>query len=332
MNSKAWEKVSKTIHDILSDVDVYTMKEFAACTDVSEQTLNRWHRSGKFEAKVVTYNNRIYRYYTGDMIAALQGSDLYKQLPKQRNSDLLGRTFGKLHVVDFTDAAKAKGYYGSYVCECSCGNTVEVPRSELLAGKAKSCGCRYDDLTGRTFGSWFVDGIAEPLVTPGGSEVMRYHCTCKCGTKRIIIARSLTNGRSASCGCFRGEELMSKAELAVSMYLSEHGLSAGLGDNKSVGFVCQKSFDDLLGVGGNRLSYDFYVQTAHYRYLIECQGGQHYFPVDLWGGQEAFEKQMVHDERKREYASNAGIPLIEVPHDVFTYDDVKKYLDDLIIL
>lgn len=323
-----WDKVSMTIHDMdICDEPIYTIAEFADATGISQQALNRMDRSGKLVCKRYSYNGRVYRYYTKTMMDEFLKSELYLSQPVVKNRDLIGQTFGKLHVVGFAEAAVRKGYYGSYHCECECGNEVDVARSELLSGKHLSCGCRYTDLTGRTFGYWHVDGIAEPLITPGGTKVMRYHCTCRCGTKRVIIARSLTTGRSSSCGCFRDEMAISKYELCVRRYLEEHGFTAGLDDNKQVGYVQHKSYDDLLGLGGNRLSYDFYVKSAVGEWLIECQGGQHYFPVELWGGQEAFEKQLEHDARKRDYAQQLGVALIEIPYTAFTYESVSDILD-----
>lgn len=323
-----WDKVSMTIHDMnICNENVYTIAEFAKMTGISKQTLNRMDRNGRLVCRRHCHNGRTYRYYTQTMLDEFLKSDIYLSHPMVVNKDLIGQTFGKLHVIDFSEAAIRKGYYGSYHCECECGNEVDLARSELLSGKHLSCGCRYVDLTGQTFGYWHVDSVAEPLITPGGTKVMRYHCTCRCGTKRVIIARSLTSGRSMSCGCFRDEMAISKYELCVCRYLEEHGFTVGLGDNKSVGYVQHKSYDDLRGVGGNRLSYDFHVKSKSGEWLIECQGGQHYYPVDLWGGQEAFEKQLEHDARKRDYAKRIGVILIEIPYTVFTYQGISDILE-----
>ena len=325
---KTWKKISMTIHDIdVGSQIVYTVEEFSNVTGMSVQTLNRYDRSGKLVCLRKECNNRVYRYYTQEMLNQFLVSDLYLKHPMIKNRDLINRSFGKLHVVGFSKAAIAKGYYGSYHCECECGNEVDLARSELLSGKHLSCGCRYTDLTGRDFGYWHVNGLAEPLITPSGTKVLRYRCTCKCGTKRVIIARSLTSGRSQSCGCFRDEVAISKYELCVCRYLEEHGFTHGLGDNKDVGYVRHKTYDDLRGVGGNRSSYDFYVRSKSHEWLIECQGGQHYFPVALWGGEEAFKKQLEHDVRKRDYADKLCVELIEIPYTVFTFEGVSEILD-----
>ena len=60
--------------------------------------------------------------------------------------------------------------------------------------------------------------------------------------------------------------------------------------------------------------------------LIECQGQQHYKPVEYFGGEEQFEKQQIHDNKKREYAKSINAELIEIPYTVESYDDVKNKL------
>lgn len=44
-------------------------------------------------------------------------------------------------------------------------------------------------------------------------------------------------------------------------------------------FTAQKTFNDLKGIGGFKLRYDFYL--PNYNLLIEYQGIQHETPVDL---------------------------------------------------
>lgn len=322
----AWREISKTVHDFISDEVVYTLQELSDRTGVSVQTLHRWDRSGKFIAMRCEYHNRSYKYYTEEQLNQLVESDLYLEMPMIKNRDLIGRTIGKLYVRDFSEAAIRKGYYGSYTCECECGNIIDVPRSELISGKHLSCGCRFHNLSGRIFGYWHVDSLADDYYTPGGSKAYRYNCTCRCGTKRVIFARSLLSGASQSCGCLHDERMMSKYEFCVVTYLESVGFVKNVSTDK--GYVQHKTYDGLTGVGGNLLSYDFYVWAGDYSWLIECQGGQHYFPVPLWGGEDAFKKQKEHDFRKRKYAEKLGVPLIEIPYSMFNYDDVTLLLKE----
>ena len=80
------------------------------------------------------------------------------------------------------------------------------------------------------------------------------------------------------------------------------------------------------GIGNRPLSYDFYLPNQNL--LIECQGEQHYYPVDIYGGEEHFEIQQEHDRRKREYATANGYNLIEIPY--YDYDNIEEILDKVL--
>lgn len=97
----------------------------------------------------------------------------------------------------------------------------------------------------------------------------------------------------------------------------------------SVNFIYQKSFDGLIGVGGNLLSYDFYLPD--YKMLIEYQGVQHSKPIDFKGlGLQNAEKnlkiQKEHDKRKKQYAIDNGIELLEIWY--FDFDNIEQILEE----
>lgn len=77
-------------------------------------------------------------------------------------------------------------------------------------------------------------------------------------------------------------------------------------------YEIHKDFEGLLGIKNGKLSYDFYLPS--YNLLIECQGKQHYEPIDYFGGIEQFKIQQEHDRRKRQYALTNNINLIEIPY------------------
>lgn len=90
--------------------------------------------------------------------------------------------------------------------------------------------------------------------------------------------------------------------------------------------------DNLTGVGGRYLSYDFAIfdDSGKISVLIECQGQQHYKPLEFFGGEEQFEIQMLHDELKREYAHDRGIQLIEIPYTEDSYEKVVDFLENFL--
>lgn len=84
-------------------------------------------------------------------------------------------------------------------------------------------------------------------------------------------------------------------------------------------FKSQVKFEGLVGTGGNLLSYDFGVyENGELDFLIECQGGQHYEPVEYFGGMEKYKIQLEHDRLKRDFCQGNHILLIEIP---YTYSD-----------
>ena len=71
------------------------------------------------------------------------------------------------------------------------------------------------------------------------------------------------------------------------------------------------------------LSYDFYLQQ--YNLLIEFQGKQHEQPIEYFGGEKTFKKQQEHDKRKREYAKQNNINLLEIWY--YDFDNITEILN-----
>lgn len=62
------------------------------------------------------------------------------------------------------------------------------------------------DLSGQIFGKWTVVAFSHY----GHNSVKYYKCLCECGTEKLVIGHSLTNGRSKSCGCHKSDLLKQK--------------------------------------------------------------------------------------------------------------------------
>jgi hypothetical protein len=78
----------------------------------------------------------------------------------------------------------------------------------------------------------------------------------------------------------------------------------------NINYKTQVKYEGLLGVKNGDLSYDFYLPD--YNLLIECQGEQHEKWIKGWITKEDFKKQLEHDERKRKYALENNIRLLEI--------------------
>ena len=114
------------------------------------------------------------------------------------------------------------------------------------------------------------------------------------------------------CGCIRCS--LSRGELRIHSFLLQ----------QNIPFISHKTFDNLKGVGGKLLSYDFYIPIN--KVAIEYQGIQHERPVSIFGGEKQFEIQKEHDKRKRQYCIDNNIKLIEIWH--YDFDDIEKVLID----
>lgn len=86
-------------------------------------------------------------------------------------------------------------------------------------------------------------------------------------------------------------------------------------------FISQKRFNGLYGVGNRHLSYDFYLPNQNL--LIEFQGQYHDGKAKKQTKKD-FQKQQEHDRRKKEYAEENNINLLEIWY--WDYNNIKEIL------
>jgi hypothetical protein len=113
--------------------------------------------------------------------------------------DLIGQTFGWLTVK--AKSPNTKKGRTLWLCECKCGNLVEVTTNDLKRDKKgkKSCGCmRSPDLTNKTFGK--LKAIAKTDMRDSNYNVY-WDCLCDCGGKKLATTTDLIKGNVTSCGC-----------------------------------------------------------------------------------------------------------------------------------
>lgn len=263
----------------------------------------------------------------GDVISC--GCESRRLSSKRNFMDLSNKRFGRLVALEVDHKEMDNNGNSEYYwkCLCDCGNTIVVQTSSLRGGDTKSCGClqseasanrakdRTIDLTGKRFGMLTV--IERVSVSDDG-RFEKWKCICDCGNEKLADGYYLKKGMISSCGCLK----QSKYELYVLQYFNEKGYES------PINYEYQKRFDDLRGYADGKLSYDFSVIKNDKLYaLIECQGQQHYMPVGMFGGEEQFAKQQLHDGIKKEYAEKLEVPLIEIPYTVESYEEVKEILE-----
>jgi NTP pyrophosphatase (non-canonical NTP hydrolase) len=91
---------------------------------------------------------------------------------------------------------------GRIECQCECGNTVKVRRSDLTSGKSKSClKCcnkqgpfdKKQDLTGKTINDWYVVKPVHMKTT------WKWLCKCSCGQEKVVSHNDLIQNKSRRC-------------------------------------------------------------------------------------------------------------------------------------
>lgn len=88
--------------------------------------------------------------------------------------------------------------------------------------------------------------------------------------------------------------------------------------SSNINFESQKKFDWM-----GDLSLDFYIDSL--KLGIECQGLQHFIPIQYFGGKTAFNRQIYNDNKKYELCQQHGIKII-----YFTNFNIQNYNHELI--
>jgi hypothetical protein len=132
----------------------------------------------------------------------------------------------------------------------------------------------------------------------------------ECGNewKAMIEQRTIGTGCPA-CGESKGEKRIRKYFI-----------------KNEIVFEPQKEFEGLLGIRGGNLSYDFFLPKQNL--LIEYQGefhdgnGNYYMKKNL-------ERQQEHDKRKKEFAKQNNIKLLEIWY--WDYENIESILENNLI-
>jgi hypothetical protein len=141
--------------------------------------------------------------------------------------------------------------------------------------------------------------------------------------KVIIICKThgefqqVPSSHLSGTGCPNCNE--SKGEKKIVKYLKQHNID----------FLRQYKFDNCIGIR-YKLPFDFYLPSM--RTAIEFDGIQHFQPLKIFGGTEAFEKLKINDKIKNDYCEDNYINLIRIRYDQMNdiyrilYENLKNYI------
>ena len=94
-------------------------------------------------------------------------------------------------------------------------------------------------------------------------------------------------------------------------------------------FIAEWSDPTLRGENKKKpLYFDFaIIDNNEVGLLIEYQGAQHFKELEQFGERQSFSRQQSHDRLKRAYAAANKIDLIEIPFDVYTFEEIVDFLN-----
>ena len=250
-------------------------------------------------------------------IAAAVGCSLatitkYTKEYSVKTDEMVGKTFGLLTVLQRAPKKETKNRCHRYICECVCGNIVEVNGGALRSGHTTSCGCkrkivaaeRVNDLTGQRFGKLVVIQKSENI---SADRHTLWVCKCDCGNIKEVPSNALVCGDTKSCGC-----LKSWKELEIAKILEDNNLI----------YRREVSFEGLVSDTNTKLRFDFGIyQGENLVLLLEYHGDQHYDTENGW----YTEKMQKHDLIKKRYCRKNNIPLYVLNK----FNNLEEYIERL---
>ena len=124
--------------------------------------------------------------------------------------DITGQRWGRLVAikqVGYTTVEKTGKKQALWLWQCDCGNTKEIPATQVKNGGTRSCGCKAlehitslkrQDITGQQFGKLTAIQPTEDRDNNGG---IIWELKCECGNLAYKTVNVLKTGRVLSCGC-----------------------------------------------------------------------------------------------------------------------------------
>lgn len=126
-----------------------------------------------------------------------------------KNKDYTGEKFGRLKALKNL-GDKNNERKDVWLCQCDCGNKLEVDIYSLVSGHTKSCGCLQKDITakkaakdllGQKFGKLTV--IEKTNKRKYESQRVVWKCKCDCGKIVEYTSQTLLTNSATSCGCHK---------------------------------------------------------------------------------------------------------------------------------
>lgn len=126
-----------------------------------------------------------------------------------KKKDYTGLRFGKLVVIGEVPIEERNCKVRVMICQCDCGNIVNVRAPNLQSGNSTSCGCFAKENARKLYerpviGERFGRLVGETTYHDE-KGVRRAICLCDCGNHHDVRVGDLFSGMTRSCGCLKVE-------------------------------------------------------------------------------------------------------------------------------
>lgn len=212
------------------------------------------------------------------------------------------------------------GYLGvektKLIVHCNkCNENTTITYHNLMYGKQENVKCVKCEYNGKVSNEEAIENIKKKCELLeyeflgfdnkenryNGKETRLILKCLKCGyVWKTTIYANFINGIIKCRGCTNNWHLERVVETALK--------------EKRINYEIQKRFDWLKNK--INMTLDFYLPD--YDISIECQGRQHFVPVDKFGGKEGFDNTITRDIQKKRLCEEHGIRIIY-------FTELKKY-------
>jgi hypothetical protein len=210
--------------------------------------------------------------------------------------------------------------YGKIILTCGLhGDWTTIPNSVLSGYGCPTCGIIATSNSNKYTTDIFIDKATKIHKEAYEYDEVNYIAShqkvrIRCKKHDRIFEQTPANHLSG-VGC--PICCQSKGELKIFRYLINH----------SIHFTPQYKFTECKMK--YQLPFDFGVLINGKIRCIEFQGGQHYHPVNRFGGKKAFDLLVSRDNIKKQYCLANSIPLLMIKYDRIS--EIDSILDDFLV-
>lgn len=193
--------------------------------------------------------------------------------------------------------------------KCKCGEDFEVTFNKFNSRGRKQRHCeKCSSIIRNEIHSFSIEKVDEIVNSHDCKLISETYVNarspieveCGCGENFVVTLEVFQRGKTR-CNICSGKQ--SRLEATVENYLKQN----------DVDYRTEYTFEECRSI--EPLPFDFAAMDEDtVKFLIEVDGEQHYHPVEIFGGEEAFIAQKERDKIKDTFCDSQKIKLIRIPY------------------